>query len=354
MQSRLEISNKLKRRQKKSLYIGVMLSVLLIIFILTVVNMGRADIKVLDILKIVYGKLAFKPFILENIDEASVAIVWDIRLPRIITAILVGGGLAVSGVVFQALLMNPLADSYTIGVSTGAAFGAVLAIYFNLFVIEYTLPIIPCAFVGAILTLVLVSKIANRNGYLSSSNLIIAGIIVSSILSSGISLLKSASGEQVSAIVYWLMGSLSARTWHHVLLGSIFIIIGILICIYFSEDLNILCLGERESRFLGVNSDKIRKLFFVIASMITAVCVSISGIIGFVGLVVPHMLRFSLTTDNRVLIPIAALLGGLLLLLADTFSRVLLNVEIPVGVMTTLFGGPFFIYIFIKNNNNIH
>ncbi|MFA6807821.1 MAG: iron ABC transporter permease, partial [Eubacteriales bacterium] len=200
----------------------------------------------------------------------------------------------------------------------------------------------------------LVIFIARKSGSVTSTNLIIAGIIVGSILSSGISFLKSLSGEKVSAIIFWLLGSLSARGWNHVAVGFPFIIAGIIVCIYFSRDLNILSLGEKEARFLGVNPRRTYIVFFIAASMITAACVSISGIIGFVGLIVPHLLRFSLTSDNRVLLPLSALLGGVLLLMADTLSRVLLTVEIPVGVLTTLLGGPFFLYIFIKKNRGIN
>jgi iron complex transport system permease protein len=268
-------------------------------------------------------------------------------------AILVGSSLAVSGAVFQSLLMNPLADSYTIGVSTGAAFGAVVAIYLNLFISKHLLPITPFAFVGALLTLLLVIKIATRNGYLSATNLIISGIIVSSILSAAISFLKSAAGEQVSAIIYWLMGNLAARTWQQVLLAFPFVLCGTIVCTYFAGDLNILSLGEQESRALGVDVKKIRMLYVITASLMTAVSVSVSGIIGFIGLIVPHMLRFALTSDNRALIPLSALLGGTLLLLADNVARLLFAIEIPVGVITTLFGGPFFIYIFMKRNKTI-
>jgi iron complex transport system permease protein len=347
------LSHSVKKRNQKLLVVGLLFACLIIVITVLSVNLGQAHIGVLTTVKIIFGKVTFQKTILEDLNQARVAIVWDIRLPRILIAILVGSGLAVSGAVFQSLLMNPLADSYTIGVSTGAAFGAVVAIYLNLFIAEVVLPITPFAFLGAILTLLLVIKIATRRGYLSSMNMIIAGIIVSAILSAGISFLKSASGEQVSAIIYWLMGNLAARTWQQVMLSFPFILCGTLVCTYFAADLNILSLGEKESRSLGVNVQKIRRIYLISASLMTAVCVSVSGIIGFIGLIVPHLLRFSLTSDNRALIPLSALLGGSLLLVADNVSRVVFDVEIPVGVITTLFGGPFFIYIFIKKNKAI-
>ena len=348
-----QLSSSLKNRKRKIFLFGTFLACLIGVMVVLSVNLGQADIGGLTTLKIILGKLTFQKAILQELNQARVAIVWDIRLPRVLVAILVGSSLAVSGAVFQSLLMNPLADSYTIGVSTGAAFGAVAAIYLNLFITKHLLPITPFAFVGALLTLLLVIKIATRNGYLSATNLIIAGIIVSSILSAGISFLKSAAGEQVSAIIYWLMGNLAARTWQQVLLAFPFVLCGTVLCTYFAGDLNILSLGEQESRALGVDVKKVRMLYVITASLMTAVSVSVSGIIGFIGLIVPHMLRFALTSDNRALIPLSALLGGTLLLLADNAARLLFAIEIPVGVITTLFGGPFFIYIFMKRNKTI-
>lgn len=347
------IMNNLEIKRRKSFLIGIILLFLSLLLIIMSVNIGRADIKVIEVIKIIVSKITGNTNILDAISKSKVAIVWDIRLPRILVALLVGGGLAVSGAIFQSLLMNPLADPYTIGVSTGAAFGAVLCIYMNIFILQFPMPIMPFAFLGAIITLLIVMKIANIDGYMSSSNLVIAGIIVSSILSAGISFLKSTSGEQVFAIIYWLMGSLNSRTWSQVIVSFPIIIICTFICIYFADDLNILAFGEKEARGLGVNTKRTRNIFLICASLITAVCVSVSGIIGFIGLVVPHIVRFSLTSDNRYLIPISSLLGAILLLMADNISRSLFNIEIPVGVITTLFGGPFFIYIFTSRNKSI-
>ncbi len=347
------IMDNLEVKRKKAILIGIALLFLSLLLLIMSINVGRADIKIIEVVKIIVSKITARTDILEGISKSKVAIVWDIRLPRILVALLVGGGLAVSGAIFQSLLMNPLADPYTIGVSTGAAFGAVLCIYMNIFILQAPIPITPFAFLGAILTLLIVMKIANIDGYMSSSNLVIAGIIVSSILSAGISFLKSTSGEQVFAIIYWLMGSLNSRTWSQVIVSFPIILIGTFICIYFADDLNILAFGEKEARSLGVNTKRTRNVFLICASLITAVCVSVSGIIGFIGLVVPHIVRFSLTSDNRYLIPISSLLGSILLLIADNISRSLFNIEIPVGVITTLFGGPFFIYIFTSKNKSI-
>ena len=157
-----------------------------------------------------------------------------------------------------------------------------------------------------------------------------------------------AAGEEVSAIVFWIMGSLVSRQWKHVLLVMPTVFIGTLISWAFANDLNVMTLGDTEAQSLGVNTKQIRLLYLVLGSFLSAACVSVSGVIGFVGLIVPHLLRMWLTADNRVLIPLAALLGGLLLMLADNATRLLAGGEIPVGVLTTLLGGPFFLYIFSR------
>lgn len=343
----ISIKDAIRRKQKRNAVLMLIVILILAVTILFSISLGRANLDVTLVGKIIAGKLINEKY-LENIEEYMIVIVWDIRVPRVLVGALVGAGLSVAGAIFQSILRNPLADPYTVGVSTGAAFGAVLAIYVNLFIADTLLPIMPSAFVGAICTLLIVMKIASKNGYINSSNLVLAGIIVSSILSSGISFIKSLAGEEVSAIIYWLMGSLSSKTWSQLLISFFVISISIIISNYFADDLDIMTLGEKEARSLGVDSSKITKIYLIIASLITAVCVSISGIIGFVGLVVPHILRFSVSTKNKILIPFAAVWGALLLVVADNISRLLLNVEIPVGIITTLLGGPFFIYIFIK------
>lgn len=346
------VQNKVRRKKELLTYGTAAVLVGIMFFSVFVsINMGKAYIGPGDILCIIAGKVTGNENLLLNVKETYTAIVWSIRLPRILCAILVGGGLAVSGAVFQSILMNPLADSYTMGVSTGAAFGASIAIFINIMDFGFSVPVTVFAFGGAILTLIVVTTLSKVRGVLSPVNLILAGIIVSSILSAGITLIKNAAGENVSAIVGWMMGSLSSSKWEDVILVFPVIAIGSAVCMSLSYSLNILSLGDVESRYLGVDPEKLRKIFLICGSMITAVCVSISGIIGFVGLIVPHLLRILVGSDNRKLIPFSMLFGGELLLIADTSARAILTREIPVGVITTLLGGPFFLYIFIKRNN---
>jgi iron complex transport system permease protein len=342
------METQLTSKIRKSLIAGIILMILIALSVTMSVNFGTAEISFADVWKIIIGKIFNMPSIIGEIKDSSIAIVWNIRLPRILTGAMVGMGLAVSGTVFQSILMNPLADPYTIGVSTGAAFGASLAIYINIFLENIQVPIILFAFTAALITLSLVIVLAEKGRKFDSSSLIISGIIVSSILSAGISFIKNAAGEEVGAIVFWLMGSLVSRSWTHVHLLTPLIFFGTLICIFFSADLNIVSLGEDTSVSLGIETKKIRFIYLVTASLMTAACVSVSGIIGFVGLIVPHMIRFILTPDNRILIPLSGLLGSIVLMVSDNFSRVLFTNEIPVGIITTLLGGPFFLFIYLR------
>ncbi len=335
------------KKTKNYILLGVgMLFVLLILVVITL-HMGAMKLELSKIPRILWAILTRDTTALSLFKANEIAVIWEIRLPRILCGMFVGGGLAVAGAVFQAILCNPLADPYTLGVSTGAAFGASAAILCSI-LWGITVPVTAASMITAFFTLLLVIFIAEKGGGLASQNLIISGIIISSILSSGISFLKMMAGENVGAIVFWLMGSLSARHWTDVLTVAPIVTLGSAAAFYFANDLDIMLLGDESAQSLGINTGRTRLIFLIIGACITAACVAISGIIGFVGLVVPHMLRFRLTSNNRVLIPLSALAGAILLSIADNATRLLSAGEIPVGVLTTLIGGPFFIYVFMR------
>ena len=342
-----EMSLSVKTKRKCMLFfLGELVAIAVMILICT--NLGSADIGTGVTAKVIFGKITGNETFYADVPRGIAAIIWDIRLPRVICGVFVGAGLSVSGAVFQGLLRNPLADPYTLGISTGAALGASIAIFLSGILAILDVPVLPCAFAGAIITLFIVTQISKSSGNINSNNLVIAGIIVSSILSAGISFIKNAAGEEVGAIVFWIMGSLSARTWTHVVVLVPVVFICTFVCIYYSDELNILCTGDDYAKMLGVNVNRVRKILLVAASLITASCVASSGVIGFVGLVIPHLLRFGLTSDNKHLLPLCACSGAILLTLADNMSRVLFPSEIPVGVLTTLVGGPFFIFLFMN------
>lgn len=332
-------------------YLVVLFSLFLVLMVLISLSMGYIQIPMADIISILYGKLTGQLPILENTSETYLAVLFDVRLPRILTCTAVGGALAVSGGLFQGILLNPLADPYTLGVSAGAAFGASIAILLNLSAAFVSVPAF--AFTGACVTLFVVVFLSysskNPMAGLSSNNLILSGIIVAAILSAGISFLKFIANEQVSVIIFWLMGSFASKTWFDFLAVLIFLVIGLFISIFFARDLNLISLGAKSATSLGVDLKKITLILLVTGSMLAAICVSVSGIIGFVGLLVPHTVRFITGPDNRKLIPLSMLAGAFLLLLADTITRAVLPHEIPIGVLTALTGGPVFCWIFKKN-----
>jgi iron complex transport system permease protein len=310
-----------------------------------------------ELFRILMGKMFGTMDIATPSKEIFTAVIFDVRLPRILTCAAVGAALSISGVLFQGILLNPLADPYTLGVSAGAAFGACIAILLNLGAAFVSIPAF--AFTGACATLFFViflsySSSGSSPGKgsvsgLSSNNLILSGIIVAAILSAGISFLKFLANEQVSVIIFWLMGSFASKTWMNfwVILG--FLILGFLIAIYFARDLNLISLGAKAASSLGVDIKKITLLLLITGSMLAAICVSVSGIIGFVGLLVPHMVRFVTGPDNRKLLPASMIVGAFLLLLADTITRAVLPHEIPIGILTALIGGPVFCWIFKRS-----
>lgn len=320
------------------------LSLVLLLAILLSAGMGYLAITPLEVAQIIWARISGAS-LPAGLDPTFGYVVWDVRLPRILTAVLVGGSLAVAGVLFQAILLNPLADPYTLGVSSGAAFGASLALLINIaFISVYSVPLF--AFVGAVATLFVVLALASVDGRLGTSSLILSGVIVAAILSAGIGFIKHLADEQVAVIIFWLMGSFASRTWPHVGLVLGAAVAGLLIAFYYGRDLNIMALGQRSSDSLGVDTARTRKILLVVGSLVTATCVSVSGIIGFIGLITPHLMRFIVGPDNRKLVPVSFLAGAILLLGADTLTRAVLPSEVPIGVLTALIGGPFFCYIF--------
>ena len=333
-------------------FLFAMVSLLLVALVLVSAGLGYMNIPVADVMRAIVEALGVHTGAMTGQSEEIRAVVVDVRLPRIITAVLVGSGLALSGAVFQGILLNPLSDPYTLGISAGAAFGAAIAILTDLGMAQLSIP--ACAFAGASATLFVVVFLAGSGadgrGALSSSNLILSGIMVSSILSAGISFLKYLADEQVSVIIFWLMGSFTGAVWTHALILLAVMIPGSAVAFYFARDLNLMSLGERSARTLGVETANITLILLLTASFITAVCVSVSGIIGFVGLLVPHMVRLVVGPDNRKLLPLCLVAGGLLLLAADTVTRALIPSEIPIGVLTALIGGPVFCFLFKKSH----
>jgi iron complex transport system permease protein len=287
-----------------------------------------------------------------DLPENRVMALVEVRLPRLMTALISGAALGLSGAVYQGLLLNPLADPYTLGVSSGAAFGASLVLMAAMFmppeVISFG-PLYPAigAFVFSSLTLLLVIALASdADRRLSPTSLILSGVILSAILSAGLSFIKYLAGEQVSSIIFWLLGSFQAQTWANFGIVAGFFVPAFLICQASATDLNVMTLGFKSAETLGVNTRRVRLTLLAAASLAASASVAVAGIIGFVGLIVPHLCRLLTGPDHRSLLPLSALGGALLLLAADTAVRAFLPGEIPVGVLTALLAGPAFLVIF--------
>jgi iron complex transport system permease protein len=275
--------------------------------------------------------------------EARV-IVREIRLPRVLLAMLVGAALAVSGTALQALLRNPLADPYVLGISSGAALGAIIALWVGGRLAAAS-PLV--AFAGALVTMAWVYLLGRRAGRLASYTLVLAGVITASFLSAVILfVLTLLSTRDVRGIAFWLMGDLSVVTETQLRILLPVVVLGIVTLYAFAKDLNVLLLGEEEAAHLGVNVVRVQTAVYLLASLLTGVAVSVSGAIGYLGLLVPHLGRMVVGNDHRTLLPTAALGGAIVLTLSDTLARtVVAPAELPVGAVTALAGAPVFIYL---------
>jgi iron complex transport system permease protein len=289
------------------------------------------------------GEVCSGLFARHSAAEAGV-IVRQIRLPRIFLAMLVGAALAVSGTGLQALLRNPLADPYVLGISSGAALGAIVALWIGGRMAAAS-PL--TAFAGAVLTMSWVYLLGRRAGRLSSYTLLLAGVVTASFLSAMILfVLTLLSTRDVRGTAFWLMGDLSVVTDVQLRLLAPIIVIAILVLYAFSKDLNVLLLGDEEAAHLGVNVARVETVVYLIASLLTGLAVSVSGAIGYLGLLVPHLGRMLVGNDHRTLLPTAAFGGAIMLVLSDTLARTAFApMELPVGAVTALAGAPVFIYL---------
>ncbi len=304
---------------------------------------GAVDVSGLDAARILASKLLGRGDWLEGLAPTSVALVWDVRLPRIVTALAVGAALAVSGALFQGVLRNPLADSHTLGVSSGGALGACLCL------LAGGAAWVPAgALAGALAALAVVLLLARAGGGMDTLSLVLAGVIVAATLQAGVGFVKFLAGENVAGLVFWLMGGLTGRSWPDALLACAGLGVGLPVALLLCRDLDALSLGDEHALALGVSVGRVRTALLCAAALMTACSVAVSGIIGFVGLVVPHVARLALGPGHARLVPVSALGGMLLLLGADTASRALLRHEVPVGVLTALLGGPYFCLLFLR------
>jgi iron complex transport system permease protein len=273
-------------------------------------------------------------------------ILFSVRLPRIIFAGIVGASLSLGGVVFQAMLRNPLADPYVLGISGGSALGAIAGIIIGASSFYLGIPLL--AFCGALATVFLVFIVAGgTRGHLLDNSLLLSGVVVNAFFSAAILFFLSiVDSLELHSITFWLMGDLSRTSFKEISLAAICLFAGFLIIYAQSKELNLIAQGEETALHLGVNIERTKQLLLIVTSLITAVAVSMAGIIGFVGIMVPHMMRLVFGSDHRLLLPTAAIFGASFLVVADTLSRlVFAPSELPVGVITALCGAPYFIFL---------
>lgn len=273
-------------------------------------------------------------------------VIWEIRVPRVLLAGLIGASLACAGAAMQAVFRNPMADPFIIGVSSGAAVGAATAglAGFTVVVGAFTAPMF--AFFSALLTVFLVYRMGTVRGKVYVETLLLSGVAVAAFLGALVSFLIYFAGDDYHEIIPWLLGSLSSADWSDAIMISVPTVLGATVIYLYGRDLNALLLGEETAHNLGANPEMLKKLMLGVAALMTAGAVAFAGIIGFVGLIVPHMMRIVFGADHRRLIPTATLFGASFLIAADSVARTVIGgEELPVGIITALCGGPFFLYL---------
>lgn len=335
---------------KKKWIIISILAVLVFILILVSVNAGAAALNPIEVLKSIFGYGT----------QLSSIVIWRIRMPRVVTAIVAGAGLSVSGCVMQNNLRNPLASPSTLGISNAAAFGANIAIIifgagsiqsssFDAVIVNNPYLVTLSAFIWSMAAMLLILGLAKLRGF-TPENIVLAGVALGSLFSAGITIIQYfAQDVQVAAAVFWTFGDLGRTSWSEVLILTVIVALSIIYFVFKRWDYNALDNGEECAKSLGVNTEKIRMGGMLVSSLITAVTVSFLGIIGFIGLIGPQIMRRIIGPDHRFLIPASALAGSVILLVSDTVARVLVSpIVLPVGAITSILGAPLFLYLLMR------
>jgi iron complex transport system permease protein len=317
--------------------LGALLVALLAVAVLLGVRFGSVRIPVSEVWAALTG----------GGDATTRDIVLRLRLPRVLLALLVGGGLAIAGATFQALLRNPLAEPYILGISGGASVGAVLVLALGWAAAgSWVLPL--AAFAGALLAITLVFRVATATGRVMDVRvLLLAGVVVAAFFSACIAFILSVSpARTIQSAVLWIMGSLAGATWRSVIVAAAYTLPSTLLLIALARPLNLMAIGEDTAHYLGADVEGVKRLSLIVAALVTAAGVAVAGVIGFVGLVVPHAIRLLVGSDHRALLPLSFLAGGAFLALADLVARLALApTEIPIGVITAFVGVPFFLVL---------
>ncbi|MFP4196158.1 MAG: FecCD family ABC transporter permease [Methanomassiliicoccales archaeon] len=309
----------------------------LVITVMVSVCIGTADIPLEEVVQILMGGGGH---------AGHRAIILEVRFPRVLLGAMVGAALALAGAAMQGLFKNPMASPYILGLSSGGAFGASLAIVLGISFATGAFAIPVMAFVFSFITLFIVYNISKVGGRTPVETLLLSGIAVGAFFSALVSFMKYIAGDQLSSIVFWMMGGLWTADWDRVMVIIPFLLVGTVIIFILSRDLNAMMMGEDHAVNLGVNTQTVTKLVLLAASLTTAAAVSVSGIIGFVGLIVPHIMRIMVGPDHRILLPSTLIVGAIFMIMMDTLARTVMgSEELPVGILTAIMGAPFFLYL---------
>jgi iron complex transport system permease protein len=323
--------------------------IIIVAGIVMTASMGVVSVPIEAVFKVIF----YKSGILKECDLASNVILtlWELRLPRIIMSLLAGMSLAVCGALFQSVFRNAICDPYILGISSGASLGAAIAFIlgWDMILLGVTIP----ALVTALLTLLLIVGIARISRRRDNNTLLLTGIALNFLISAVITLLIVLNRKEMSKIIFWTMGSFSSTTWNDIFILLPVIIITVFILFYYSKELNIMQMGNDTAKTLGIHTERVTMTVLIFASLLIASVVSICGVIGFIGLIIPHIVRFLFDSNNKTLFTCSLFFGALFMLIADTLARTLaVPSELPVGSITAIAGAPCFIYLLLKKNHS--
>ncbi|MFA5571666.1 MAG: iron ABC transporter permease [Crenarchaeota archaeon] len=333
------------KRSKRWKLILLSLIISLLVTIFLSLNIGYVPLPFSEIMTILGNQI---PGINLPVDPINQSVIFYSRFPRIIAGVVIGAGLAAAGVLYQGVFKNPMADPYVLGVSSGASVGAGLATLFGGGLSLLGFPIVPTsAFLAGLITIFVVYNISRVGTRVPEMTLLLSGLAITIFLSAIYSIMQVlAPNTQLHSLVYWLIGGITNITWGNVWSIFPFIFGGLVLSFFFVRDLNMMALGEDTAQHLGVNTERTKKILLVLASMMTAAAVSLCGLIGFVGLMIPHITRLIIGPDHRILLPASAIVGAIFLIICDAIARIATGAaELPVGAITALAGGPFFIFL---------
>lgn len=338
------------RTQNKNKTLAI-LSIPLVFFIISIgTSIGSSNIHILDTMSIILNKVINLP-LREGIDPKDISIIWSLRLPRVLLAFMVGGCLAVSGSVVQSILKNELASPYTLGVSSGASLGAGLVIVLGIsipFLGQLTLPLIGflCGLITVYGVIVFSSKIDKT---MANNTIILAGMVFSLFVNALLTTLTALFSEDIKSISLWQMGSFSMKGWSYVRVLILFLIIGVIGVLRYTKEMDILTFGEEQAKAVGVDTNRVKKHLFIHSAILTGSAVALSGTIGFVDLIAPHMVRRVFGSKHKYVIPMSFVFGGSLMVITDLIARTIVSpAELPVGAITAIIGAPFFAYVYFS------